>query len=91
MVIPDGFLNVHGEEVVSLVARHRLPTVYPFRLFTRIGGLLSYGNDQRDNYRRSAVYADKILNGTQPSDLPVQAPVKIRSCHQFDGRQGAWP
>src|SRR5438309_36600 len=48
-------------EVTSLAARYRLPAVYPFRLFTEVGGLLSYGNDLRDNYRRAASYADRIL------------------------------
>ena len=58
-------------------ARHRLPAVYPFRQFAEVGGLLSYGNDQLDNFRRAAVYADRILRGAKPSELPVQAPVKF--------------
>ena len=61
----------------SLAARYRLPAVYPFRFFTEAGGLLSYGTDLVDNYRRAATYADRILKGAKPSELPVQAPVKF--------------
>jgi len=60
-----------------LAASYRLPTVYPFHQFSEVGGLLSYGNDQIDNYRRAAVYVDRILRGVKPSELPVQAPVKF--------------
>jgi len=74
---PDSFLDVHRADVTSLAARHRLPAVYPFRQFAEVGGLLSYGNDQLDNFRRAAVYADRILRGAKPSELPVQAPVKF--------------
>jgi putative tryptophan/tyrosine transport system substrate-binding protein len=77
IVMPDSFLNVHRAEVTSLVARYRLPTVYPYRFFAEIGGLLSYGPDQTDNFRRAATYADRILKGAKPSELPVQAPVKF--------------
>ena len=77
MVMPGGFLNVHRAEIISLAAQHHLPTVYPFRFFTELGGLLSYGNDFRDNYRRAATYVDRILKGAKPSELPVQAPVKF--------------
>jgi putative ABC transport system substrate-binding protein len=77
IVCPDSFMDVHRAEVTSLAARHRLPAVYPFHQFSEIGGLLSYGNDQIDNYRRAAVYVDRILRGAKPSGLPVQAPVKF--------------
>jgi putative tryptophan/tyrosine transport system substrate-binding protein len=60
-----------------LADRYRLPAVYPFRQFAEVGGLLSYGNDQLDNFRRAAVYADRILKGEKPSELPIQAPVKF--------------
>jgi putative tryptophan/tyrosine transport system substrate-binding protein len=73
----DSFTNVHRAEIISLAARYRLPAVYPFRFFTELGGLLSYGNDVFDNYRRAATYADRILKGDKPSELPVQAPVKF--------------
>jgi putative tryptophan/tyrosine transport system substrate-binding protein len=61
----------------SLDARYRLPAVYPFRLFTEVGGLLSYANDFIDNFRRVPVYVDRILRGAKPSELPVQAPLKF--------------
>ncbi len=73
----DSFLTVHRVGITSLAARYRLPAVYPFRYFTEVGGLLSYGSDQIDNIRRAAIYADRILKGTRPSELPVQAPVKF--------------
>jgi putative ABC transport system substrate-binding protein len=75
-VMPDGFTTDHRMEIVSLVARHRLPAVYPFRIFAELGGLLSYGNDRLDNFRRAATYADRILKGEKPADLPVQTPTK---------------
>jgi ABC-type uncharacterized transport system substrate-binding protein len=77
IVMPDAFLNVHRAEVTSLAARYRLPAIYPRRFYTELGGLLSYGNDQFDNYRRAATYADRILRGTKPSELPVQIPFKF--------------
>jgi putative tryptophan/tyrosine transport system substrate-binding protein len=60
-----------------LAARHRLPAVYPFRYFATAGGLLSYGSDATDLWRRSASYVDRILRGAKPADLPVQAPTKF--------------
>jgi putative ABC transport system substrate-binding protein len=77
MVMPDSFLDVHRAEVTSLAARYRLPAVYPFRQFPEVGGPLSYGNHQIDNWRRAAVYVDRILRGAKPSELPVQAPVQF--------------
>ena len=77
IVMPDGFMNVHRAEVTSLAARYRLPAVYPYRFFVELGGLLSYGPDQTDNFRRAATYVDRILRGEKPADLPVQAPVKF--------------
>ena len=77
IIMPDGFMNVHRAEVVSLATRYRVPTVYPWRYFTELGGLLSYGNEQRDSFRLAATYADRILKGEKPSELPVQAPVKF--------------
>ena len=66
----------HPGPLAALVARHRLPAVYPFRYFASAGGLISYGPDQVDEYHRAADYLDRILRGTKPADLPVQAPTK---------------
>jgi putative ABC transport system substrate-binding protein len=60
-----------------LAARHRIPTVYPFRYFAELGGLLSYGNDPVDLFRRAAEYVDRILHGAKASELPVQVPTKF--------------
>jgi len=76
-VMPDSYLVAHRANVIALAARHRLPAVYPLRAFSEFGGLLSYGNDPLDNYRRAATYVDRILKGAKPSELPVQAPVKF--------------
>jgi len=62
--------------IVTLAARHRLPAVYPWRYYVGSGGLLSYGPDNLDQYRRAAGYVDRILKGEKPADLPVQAPTK---------------
>src|SRR6266576_603810 len=62
--------------IVALAARHRLPAMYPYRDFVNSGGLLCYGVDRADLYRRAASYVDRILRGAKPSDLPVQAPTK---------------
>jgi ABC-type uncharacterized transport system substrate-binding protein len=67
---------VHRETIVSLAARHRLPAVYPFRYHATSGGLISYGPNTIDPYRRAAGYVDRILKGEKPADLPVQAPTK---------------
>ena len=77
IVMPSSFTNVHRTEIISLAARDRLPAVYAFRFFAELGGLLSYGNDFLNNYKRAASYADRILKGAKPSELPVQAPVKL--------------
>jgi putative ABC transport system substrate-binding protein len=77
IVIPDGFLNVHRAEIIALTDRYHLPAVYPWRFFPDSGGLLSYGSDQRDQFRLAASYVDRILRGEKPADLPVQAPVKF--------------
>src|SRR5215831_1438958 len=77
IVMPDTFTDVHRAEITSLSTRSGLPAVYPRRTFTELGGLLSYGIDQFDSYRRAATYVDRILKGEKPSALPVQAPVKF--------------
>jgi putative tryptophan/tyrosine transport system substrate-binding protein len=77
IVLNEDFTIAHRAEIISLADRYRLPTVYPFRFFAELGGLLSYGVDLADNFRRAATYADRILKGEKPSELPVQAPVKF--------------
>jgi putative ABC transport system substrate-binding protein len=77
IVMPDTFTDAHRAEITSLAARYHLPAVCPFRFYAELGCLLSYGNEQIDNFRRAAQYADRILKGAKPSDLPVQAPVKF--------------
>jgi len=78
VVMPDGFMNVHRAEIILLAARHRLPAVYPWRFFPENGGLLSYGSEQGDLFRRAATYVDRILKGEKPADLPVQAPTEYK-------------
>jgi putative tryptophan/tyrosine transport system substrate-binding protein len=68
--------QVHRHLIITLAARHRLPAVYPYRSFVTDGGLISYGPDMVDQYRRAAGYVDRILKGEKPADLPVQAPTK---------------
>ncbi len=69
---------VHREQIVTLAARYRLPAVYPDHLFVTTGGLISYGPDRIDQYRRAASYVDRILKGEKPADLPVQAPTRYQ-------------
>jgi putative tryptophan/tyrosine transport system substrate-binding protein len=76
-VLPDTFTGTHRDQIVSLAARYRLPAVYPMRFFAQIGGLLSYGIDSDEMFRRAASYVDRILKGAKPADLPVQAPTKF--------------
>ena len=77
IVMPDGFNINHRREITSMTARYRFPAVYPQRIYPEVGGLMSYGNDPLDNFRRAAIYADRILRGTKPGELPVQVPVKF--------------
>ena len=67
---------VHRDLIVTLAARQQLPAIYPFRYFVIKGGLVSYGPDPVDQFRRAAGYVDRILNGEKPSDMPVQNPTK---------------
>jgi putative ABC transport system substrate-binding protein len=67
----------HRGLIVALAARHRLPAIYPYRFIVTGGGLISYGPDLIDNYRRAAGYVDRILKGAKPADLPIQAPTKF--------------
>src|SRR5262249_27387548 len=74
LVWSDAFMAGHRAEITSLLTRHRLPAVSPFRSFIESGCVASYGSDSVDNFRRSASYVDRILKGEKPSELPVQAP-----------------
>lgn len=77
MIVPQGAAGaIYREPLIKLAARHRLPAVYSDRAFVADGGLLSYGPDRLDPFRRAAGYVDRILKGEKPSDLPVQAPTK---------------
>ena len=76
IVTAGGFSVNHPDLIVALAARYKLPAVYPFRFFVTAGGLISYGPDPADHYRRAAGYVDRILKGEKPADLPVQAPTK---------------
>ena len=77
VVIPDAFTFLHRAEITALAARYHVPAVYSFRSFAEVGGLISYGPYIVDEYRRAASYADRILKGSKPSELPVQEPVKF--------------
>jgi putative ABC transport system substrate-binding protein len=76
LCLPDIFLNVHRELILALADRNRLPAVYAFRFFAAAGGLMSYGVDVTDLYRRAASYIDRILKGGKPAEMPVQSPDK---------------
>jgi putative ABC transport system substrate-binding protein len=76
IVTGSALANVHRELIIALAARHKLPTVYFERFFVHGGGLISYGPDFLDQFRRAAGYVDRILRGEKPADLPVQAPTK---------------
>jgi ABC-type uncharacterized transport system substrate-binding protein len=76
VVTTGGLTTLHRALIAELAARHRLPAVYPARFFAVAGGLISYGSDRIEPYRRAAGYVDRILRGEKPADLPVQAPIK---------------
>jgi putative tryptophan/tyrosine transport system substrate-binding protein len=76
IVVASALGLVHRALIVELAARHKLPAIYPFRVFVSAGGLISYGPDLADQYRQTASYVDRILKGEKPADLPVQAPTK---------------
>ena len=76
MVLPDVSTMNHRDLIIALAERHRLPAIYPFRSFAASGGLMSYGSDVTDVFRRAAAYVDRILKGARAGELPVQAPSK---------------
>jgi putative ABC transport system substrate-binding protein len=78
VVVPDGFIAVHRAPIILAAARNNVPAVFWLSDFARDGGLLSYGPDPVDTYRRAATYVDRILRGEKPGDLPVQFPTKFQ-------------
>jgi ABC-type uncharacterized transport system substrate-binding protein len=76
LVVTLGGTAIHRDLIIALAAKHQLPAVYPQRYFVSAGGLISYGPDTIDQYRRAAVYIDRIFKGEKPADLPVQTPTK---------------
>jgi putative tryptophan/tyrosine transport system substrate-binding protein len=76
VVVADRFLLAHRKEIVAFAATNRLPGMYPYQQFVNAGGLLSYAPSDIDQFRRTAIYVDKILRGTKPADLPVQDSTK---------------
>ena len=76
IVTASAFANVHRELLIALAARHKLPAIYFARYFVDDGGLMSYGTDLVEQFRQAATYADRILRGEKPADMPVQAPTK---------------
>ena len=77
VIIPDAITSAHLASITSAAAQNNVPAVYRYSFFARDGGLLSYGPDQVDLYRRAATYVDRILRGAKPAELPVQLPTKF--------------
>ncbi len=77
VVLPDVFTGDNLDLIISLAARNHIPAVYPYRYMVSAGGLISYGIDQEDLYRRAAAYVDRVLKGVKPADLPDQLPTKF--------------
>jgi ABC-type uncharacterized transport system substrate-binding protein len=77
IVLPAAPITAHSQLIIDLAARHKMPAAYPFRRFVTDGGLVSYGTDLTDLFRRSAAYVDLILKGANPAELPVQLPTKF--------------
>jgi putative ABC transport system substrate-binding protein len=77
LILPDSFVSLHRNAIIAAAKRFRLPAIYPRPFYSKAGGLLSYGIDLADIYRRAATYADRILKGANPGELPVQGPTKF--------------
>ena len=77
IVLADRFLLAHRSEIVNFAAASRLPAIYPYRAYVDAGGFLSYAPNDLDQFRRTAVYVDKILKGEKPAELPVQEPINF--------------
>jgi putative tryptophan/tyrosine transport system substrate-binding protein len=81
--MPDTFMLVHRAPIILAAARNNIAAVYPASELARDGGLLSYGPDRADTWRRTATYVDRILRGAKPGDLPVQFPTKFEMIVNF--------
>jgi ABC-type uncharacterized transport system substrate-binding protein len=77
IIMPDGFTGANRLEIIAQAERRRLPAIYPYRYMAREGGLISYGIDTNDLYRRASIYVDRLLKGAKPADLPVEQPTKF--------------
>jgi putative ABC transport system substrate-binding protein len=77
ILVNGALFNGHLRQIAELAAKHRLPSVSAFRSFPQAGGLMSYGQNLTDSYRRAATYVDKILKGTKPADIPVEQPTRF--------------
>ncbi len=77
IVVPDRLLLAYRASIVQFMTKNRLPGMFPFRDFVQEGGLMAYGPDYTDMYRRAATYVDKILKGAKPGDLPIEQPTKF--------------
>jgi putative tryptophan/tyrosine transport system substrate-binding protein len=75
-IVTTGGTAAHRKLIITLAARHKLPSIYPYRYYAVDGGLISYGPNTHDPVRRAAGYVDRILKGEKPADMPVQAPTK---------------
>ena len=76
-MLPDNFNIVHRNQIMTLAAKHRLPAISPYRFMAQEGGLMAYGVEPVELFRRAAAYVDRILKGSKPAELPVQAPTKF--------------
>ena len=88
IIVPDRFLLTYRAAIVQVMADHRLPGMFPFREFVQEGGLLAYGPDYTDMYRRAAIYVDKILKGAKPADLPMEQPTMFELVINLKTAQG---
>src|SRR6516164_5266309 len=89
--MPDIFMTAHRASIISAAARNNVPAVYWLSAFARDGGLLSYGPDPVDNWRRAATYVDRILRGAKPAELPVQLPTKFEMVVNLKTAQALGP
>jgi putative ABC transport system substrate-binding protein len=83
IVIPSAFMSVHRDQIIALAARQLLPAIYGWNYYARSGGLVSYGIDALDLFRRASLYIDRILRGSKPNELPVQQPTKFELLINF--------